>query len=92
LSLTGHSFKCVGNLCHRDRRHDLYRRCGPEQRLYRLKIGKNAPPLLSCLAELVCEPYGDALEHDIDRCAQQNDGVEAVVEPALIGGASGDEE
>jgi hypothetical protein len=50
----------VGHFCHGDRRHDLYRRC-TGQRIDGLKIGKYAPPLLSCLAERVCESRGDAL-------------------------------
>ena len=38
------------------------------------------------------EPGGDSIEDDLDRCAQQHDCVEAVIDHALIRHAAGNEE
>ena len=37
-------------------------------------------------------PVGDSLEDNVDRCSQQHDSVEAVIDRALIRHAAGDEE
>jgi hypothetical protein len=46
-------FECVNNLGYGDRRHNLNRRGGPQERLHSLQVRQDALPLVSILAEVI---------------------------------------
>jgi hypothetical protein len=73
------------------RGHDLAIRARTQQRLERRQVIGDLRPVIGRGAERI-GPVGDSTEDDVDRRAQQHDGVEAVIDRALIRHAAGDEE
>ena len=73
-------------------------RCRPprlrrgDERLDFCEVAQDPFALGVALAEVVRRSTGDALEDDVGRSAEQDDGIEALVERALVGDAAGDEE
>jgi hypothetical protein len=69
----------LNKLRDRHRCHNLNRRGGPQKRLHSFHIRQNALPLLSNLAERFRWRCREALEHNLARHAQQDNGVAPVV-------------
>lgn len=80
------------DLLERPVRDDLVVGSSPQKRFDLFKICQNLGPFFGRLAVRVVRPRADALEHDLGRRTEQNNGVETRVELALIAHAPAHEE
>src|SRR3954471_15713945 len=92
MSRTADGGERLDDLAERLRRVELVGAGGAEPRLERGQVGQDALALVLGLSEVVARPAADALEQHLGRRAEQDDRLEAVVEPALVRDAARDVE